>query len=75
MGKIKVHAWDILRMIPDEEIAKIAKDTEIRKSHPLAGPTIPVAWASTAHQVGIHRTSAGQQVPVLRAMNAHTLGD
>mgnify|MGYP001167136783 FL=1 len=25
MGKIKVHAWDILRMIPDEEIAKIAK--------------------------------------------------
>ena len=27
MGKIKVHAWDILRMIPDEEIAKIAKDT------------------------------------------------
>ena len=27
MGKIKVHAWDILRMIPDEEIAKIAKDS------------------------------------------------
>jgi len=27
MGKIKVHAWDILRMIPDEEIAKIAKVT------------------------------------------------
>ena len=28
---------------------------------PLAGPTMPVAWASTAHQVGIHRTSAGHQ--------------
>ena len=25
---IKVHAWDILRMIPDEEIAKIAKDLD-----------------------------------------------
>lgn len=29
MSKIKVHAWDILRMIPDEEIAKIAKDTKV----------------------------------------------
>ena len=29
MGKIKLHAWDILRMIPDEEIAKIAKDTKV----------------------------------------------
>ena len=28
MSKIKVHAWDILRMIPDEEIAKIAKRHE-----------------------------------------------
>ena len=26
MSKIKVHAWDILRMIPDE---KIAKDTKV----------------------------------------------
>ena len=26
MSKIKVHAWDILRMIPDE---KIAKDTNV----------------------------------------------
>ena len=25
MSKIKVHAWDILRMIPDEEIAKDTK--------------------------------------------------
>ena len=41
---------------------------------PLADPTMPVTRASTAHQAGIHRTSAGQQVPVLRAMNAHTLG-
>ena len=37
---------------------------------PLVDPTMPVAWASTAHQVGIHRTSAGQQVPVLRALVA-----
>ena len=37
---------------------------------PLTGPTMPVAWASTAHQVGIHRTSAGQQVPVVRAISA-----
>ena len=29
MSKIKVHAWDILRMIPDEEFAKIAKDTKV----------------------------------------------
>lgn len=29
MSKIKVHAWNILRMIPDEEIAKIAKDTKV----------------------------------------------
>lgn len=29
MSKIKVHAWDILRMIPDEKIAKIAKDTKV----------------------------------------------
>lgn len=29
MSKIKVYAWDILRMIPDEEIAKIAKDTKV----------------------------------------------
>ena len=41
---------------------------------PLAGPTMPIAWASTAHQVGIHRTSAGQQVPVVRAMSAQMLG-
>ena len=35
---------------------------------------MPVAWASTAHQAGIHRTSAGQQVPVERAMSAQMLG-
>lgn len=26
---IKVHAWDIIRMIPDEELAKIAKDSKV----------------------------------------------
>lgn len=31
MGKIKVHAWDILRMILDEETAKIAKDSNPKK--------------------------------------------
>lgn len=41
---------------------------------PLVGPTMPVAWASTAHQAGIHRTSAGQQVPIRRAMNAQKFG-
>ena len=40
---------------------------------PLVGPTMPVAWASTAHQAGIHRTSAGQQVPVGRATSAQIL--
>ena len=43
-------------------------------SVPLVGPTMPSAWASTAHQAGIHRTSAGQQVPVRRAMSAQKLG-
>ena len=37
---------------------------------PLVGPTMPVAWASTARRMGIHRTSAGQQVPVVRATSA-----
>ena len=37
---------------------------------PLADPTMPVTRASTAHQAGIHRTSAGQQVPIRRAMSA-----
>lgn len=41
---------------------------------PLAGPNMPVTWASTEHQAGIHRTSAGQQVPVKRAMCAQKLG-
>ncbi|RHC72710.1 hypothetical protein DW830_13890 [Prevotella sp. AM34-19LB] len=40
------------------------------KVSPLEGPIMPVAWASTAHQAGIHRTSAGQQVPIKRAMSA-----
>ena len=44
-----------------------------RKMCPLVGPTMPVAWASTAHQAGIHRTSAGQQVPVGRATSAQIL--
>ena len=47
---------------------------QIIEYFPLVGPTMPVAWASTAHQVGIHRTSAGQQVPVERAMSAQMLG-
>lgn len=29
MSNLKVHAWDILRMIPDEELAKLAKDTKV----------------------------------------------
>ena len=41
---------------------------------PPAGNTMPVTRAFTAHQVGIHRTSAGQQVPIYRATNAQTLG-
>ena len=41
---------------------------------PLADPTMPVTRASTAHQAGIHRTSAGQQVPIERAMSAQMLG-
>ena len=41
---------------------------------PLADPTMPVTRASTAHQAGIHRTSAGQQVPIRRTMSAQTLG-
>ena len=41
---------------------------------PLAGLTMPVTRASTAHQAGIHRTSAGQQVPIRRAMSAQTSG-
>ena len=40
---------------------------------PLADPTMPVTRASTAHQAGIHRTSAGQQVPVGRATSAQIL--
>ena len=47
---------------------------QIIEYFPLVGPTMPVAWASTAHKVGIHRTSAGQQVPVERAMSAQMLG-
>ena len=35
---------------------------------------MPVAWAPTAHQAGIYRTSAGQQVPIERAMSAQMLG-
>ena len=41
---------------------------------PLADPTMPVIRASIAHQVGIHRTRAGQQVPIRRAMSAQTSG-
>ena len=41
---------------------------------PLADPTMPVTRASTAHQAGIHRTSAGQQVPIRRAMSAQKSG-
>ena len=26
---IKVHAWDIIRMIPDEEFSKLARDTKV----------------------------------------------
>ena len=37
---------------------------------PLAGPTMPVAWASAEQALGIRRTSAGQQVPVERATSA-----
>ena len=44
------------------------------KVSPLVGPTMPVAWAPTAQQAGIHRTSAGQQVPIERAMSAQMLG-
>ena len=29
MKEIKVHAWDVLRMIPDEELAHLAKDTKV----------------------------------------------
>lgn len=29
MKDIKVHAWDILRMIPDEELTKLAQDTKV----------------------------------------------
>ena len=36
---------------------------------PLADPTMPVTRASIAHQVGIHRTRAGRQVPIRRAMS------
>ena len=42
--------------------------------YPPAGNTMPVTRAFTAHQVGIHRTSAGQQVPIYRATNAQTSG-
>ena len=29
LHKLKVHAWDVIRMIPDEELAKLAKDTMV----------------------------------------------
>lgn len=29
MNNIKVHAWDILRLIPDEELANLAKTTKV----------------------------------------------
>jgi hypothetical protein len=28
-GDIKVHAWDIIRMIPDEDFAKLARDSKV----------------------------------------------
>ena len=29
LHKLKAHAWDVIRMIPDEELAKLAKDTKV----------------------------------------------
>lgn len=40
----------------------------------VGNPTMPVTRASIAHQVGIHRTSTGQQVPIRRAMIAQKSG-
>ena len=74
MGKIKVYAWDILRMIPDEEIAKIAKDTHQRvppyPSHgihsPSSGHPQNKRWATSARTAGNEcpyvGTNIGQEI-------------
>ena len=35
---------------------------------------VPTSGSNYARRMGIHRTSAGQQVPVVRAMSAQMLG-
>ena len=61
MGKIKVHAWDILRMIPDEEIAKIAKK--------------PISGSHHTRRMGIHSPSSGHPQNKRWATSARTAGN